>query len=157
MSKEKSSHKVNRRNRENLNNGSIIQSTDNRKKMKRSLFVTAFLLIALGMLNLTGEVSAKNSGINKSDNSKMTKNNDLWWIYIGNTTGQPTDAMIDNNVPQSKGIYVGRFNSQTGAITNVRLALEVTTSNFFAQDSDKGILYASGQMKKTDPHSVMAF
>lgn len=124
--------------------------------MKRSLALAAFLAFMLGMLIFTGDLSAKNTGINETNGKKM-KNSDTWWIYIGNTTGKPTDAMVDNNVARSEGIYVGKFNSQTGAISDIRLALKVVTSNFFTQDSEKGILYASGQLKKEDKPSVMAF
>ncbi|MDO5581705.1 MAG: lactonase family protein [Planctomycetia bacterium] len=75
---------------------------------------------------------------------------DTYWIYFGTQTGKTTDAMKDNNVLQSEGIYVGQFHTKTGEITDVRLAAKMITSNFFDFDPERKILYVSGVREKED-------
>ncbi len=84
------------------------------------------------------------------------------WICFGTQTGAPTEAMKDDNVRASEGIYVGQFNvSQNNSmarISDVKLAEPMLSSNFFASDRKRGILYVSGLRKKEDgQNSVYAY
>lgn len=50
----------------------------------------------------------------------------------------------------SKGIYVSKFNSGTGEITDPQLAVETGSPSFLAISPDKKHLYAVGEMPTTD-------
>lgn len=78
------------------------------------------------------------------------KTMDTYWIYFGTQTSKPTDTMRDNNVPQSEGVYVGKFDTKSGKISDIRLATKMITSNFFDFDPNRKILYISGVREKED-------
>ena len=59
-------------------------------------------------------------------------NADQYWIYFGTSTGDTTQEQKEKGIPRSEGIYVGKFDSETGAISDVRLALKAASSGYLA-------------------------
>lgn len=85
------------------------------------------LLIALLLLGLTGS-SAKEC-----------------LVYFGTYTG-----------PKSQGIYVARFDSATGKLSEPQLAAEIQNPSFLALHPDRRHLYAAGEMSRGGTVSVFA-
>ncbi|MBQ9873210.1 MAG: lactonase family protein [Thermoguttaceae bacterium] len=67
-----------------------------------------------------------------------------YWIYFGTSTEKTTEEMDRAGTPRSEGIYVGKFDSETGAISDVRLALKAAASGYIATLPDKDLLYFVG-------------
>ncbi len=78
------------------------------------------------------------------------KEANLFWMWIGTRNNVPTEAMYDNNVPRSQGIYVSRFNSITGAIDNIQFVDEMEDANYFAVDEKRKLLYVTGRRNQFD-------
>ena len=67
-----------------------------------------------------------------------------YWIYFGTSTDRTTPEMDAHGTPRSEGVYVGRFNSETGEISDVRLALKAASSGYLASLPEKNLLYFVG-------------
>ena len=61
-----------------------------------------------------------------------------YWVYFGTSTDKPTEEMNESGIPQSEGIYVGRFDTETGRTRDVSLALEAKSSGYLATTPTKG-------------------
>ena len=73
-----------------------------------------------------------------------TSNAQEYWIYFGTSTGGTTPEMDRAGIPRSEGVYVGKFDSKTGKISDVRLALKAPSSGYIATLPDKDRLYFVG-------------
>lgn len=67
-----------------------------------------------------------------------------YWIYFGTSTGATTPEQDARKIPRSEGIYVGRFDAETGAITDVRLALKAVSSGYLATTPERDVLWFVG-------------
>ena len=82
--------------------------------------------------------------------SFVAANGEEYWIYFGTSTDKTTPEMDANNIPRSEGIYVGKFDTETGATTDVRLALPARSSGYLATAPDKNRLYFVGALDGKD-------
>lgn len=74
-----------------------------------------------------------------------------YWVYFGTSTDKPTEEMKEAGIPQSEGIYVGRFDSETGRTRDVSLALKAKSSGYLATTPSKGDrLWFVGTLDGTD-------
>ena len=97
------------------------------------------LLCALAALCCVG-------GAVKADGAK----NDDYWVYFGTSTGGTTPEMDEIGVKRSEGIYVGKFDAATGAVSDVRLALKANNSGFIATVPEKNLLYFVSSRDRND-------
>lgn len=67
-----------------------------------------------------------------------------YWVYFGTSTGATTPEQDKAGIPRSEGIYVGKFDASTGAVSDVRLALKAPSSGYIATLPDKDLLYFVG-------------
>ena len=82
--------------------------------------------------------------------SRVVALGEEYWIYFGTSTDKTTPEMDANKIPRSEGIYVGKFNTETGATTDVRLALPARSSGYIATVPDKNRLYFVGALDGKD-------
>ena len=73
-----------------------------------------------------------------------------YWIYFGTSTERTTPEMDAHGTPRSEGVYVGRFNAETGEISDVRLALKAASSGYIATLPEKNLLYFVGSVDGRD-------
>lgn len=73
-----------------------------------------------------------------------------YWIYFGTSTGDTTQEQKEKGIPRSEGIYVGKFDSETGAISDVRLALKAASSGYLATAPGKDRLWFVGTAAPSD-------
>ena len=67
-----------------------------------------------------------------------------YWVYFGTSTGDTTQEMKDKGIARSEGIYVGKYDASTGAISDIRLALKAPSSGYIATLPDRNLLYFIG-------------
>lgn len=88
----------------------------------------------------------------------MTPNSDSCWVYFGTHAGIFTDTMKDANVLPSEGLYVGRYNPKDASVSDVRLAVPMKSSGFFAFNPDRTVMYIAGSRDATDgPSNLYAY
>lgn len=73
-----------------------------------------------------------------------------YWVYFGTSTGPTTPEQDEAGTPRSEGIYVGKFDTSTGAISDVRLALKAASSGYIATLPEKDLLYFVGSLNPRD-------
>lgn len=74
---------------------------------------------------------------------------DEYWIYFGTYTGG-----------ESKGIYVAKFNSENGQISNLEVAAEIGNPSFLAVHPTRPLLYSAnenGEFQGKKTGSIAAF
>ena len=76
--------------------------------------------------------------------------NAKYWIFLGTSTEATTPEMDKNGIQRSEGIYVGKYDASTGAISDVRLALKAPSSGYIATLPDRNLLYFVGSAKPSD-------
>ena len=81
---------------------------------------------------------------NKTTNAKE------YWIYFGTSTGGTTPEQQEQGIARSEGIYVGRFDCETGAISDVRLALKASSSGYLASNPEQDRLWFVGTANPQD-------
>ncbi len=97
------------------------------------------LLCALAALCVVGG-TAKADGVKGGD----------YWVYFGTSTGGTTPEMDAIGVKRSEGIYVGKFDAATGAVSDVRLALKANNSGFIATVPERNLLYFVSSRDRND-------
>lgn len=75
-----------------------------------------------------------------------------FFLYIGTFIGSQPGGHPDGN-PPSKGIYMARFNADTGALSAPVLAAEVANPTFLTVSSDQRFLYA---ITESDPEAFVS-
>jgi 6-phosphogluconolactonase len=75
-----------------------------------------------------------------------------FFLYLGTFIGSTPGGHADGN-PQSKGIYMARFNAETGALSAPVLAAELGNPTFLTLSSDQRFLYA---ITETDPEAFVS-
>jgi 6-phosphogluconolactonase len=93
--------------------------------VKRRIWIAALGLLTLGSLSLAA--AASGPGSEAASNGLL--------VYFGTYTG-----------PQSKGIYVSRFDPATGRLTPAELAAETPNPSFLAAHPDGRFLYAVNEV-----------
>ncbi len=73
-----------------------------------------------------------------------------YWFYMGTSTDKTTPEQDEYGVPRSEGIYVGKFDSETGKISDVRLVLKASFSGYIDSLPDKNLLYFIGSADPKD-------
>jgi 6-phosphogluconolactonase len=85
----------------------------------------------------------------QAGDSTSSKN---FFLYIGTFIGSTPGGHPDGN-PQSKGIYMARFNAETGALSAPALAAEIDNPTFLTVSPDQRFLYA---ITETDPEAFVS-
>jgi 6-phosphogluconolactonase len=75
-----------------------------------------------------------------------------FFLYVGSFTGSAPNGHPDGN-PPSKGIYMARFNAETGALSAPVLAAEVANPTFLDVSPDQRFLYA---ITESDPEAFVS-
>ncbi len=75
-----------------------------------------------------------------------------FFLYVGSFTGAAANGHPDGKEP-SKGIYMARFNAETGALSSPVLAAEVANPTFLAVSSNQRFLYA---ITESDPEAFVS-
>ena len=75
-----------------------------------------------------------------------------FFLYIGSFIGSTPGGHPDGN-PPSKGIYMARFNAETGALSAPVLAAEIANPTFLAVSRDQRFLYA---ITESDPEAFVS-
>lgn len=73
-----------------------------------------------------------------------------YWVYFGTSTDKPTAEMDANGIPRSEGIYVGKFDTETGSISDLRLALKAMSSGYIGTAPDQDRLWFVGTVDGKD-------
>ena len=99
----------------------------------------SFAVLARGAAPLSKQ--ARHSAIDKS-----------FFLYIGTFINSTPNGHPDGN-PQSKGIYMSRFNAETGALSEPVLAAEVGNPTFLLVSPNQRFLYA---LTEIDPEAFVS-
>ena len=83
------------------------------------------------------------------DDSAKVKGDD-YWVYFGTSTGGTTPEMDEIGVKRSEGIYVGKFDASTGAVSDVRLAMKANNSGFISTVPERDLLYFVSSRDRND-------
>ncbi len=67
-----------------------------------------------------------------------------YWVYFGTMTSDTTQEMNEAGIKRSEGIYVGKYDASTGAVSDVRLAMKAPSSGYIATLPDRDLLYFVG-------------
>lgn len=85
-----------------------------------------------------------------AENIKKVKSDaESYWVYFGTGGGQ-TPAMVEANVPASKGVYAAKFNPTEGTLSSPYLAAEMLSSGFLTIDQKRNIMYIAGNRQAED-------
>lgn len=93
-----------------------------------------------------------------AETKPVDPDSDYSWIYFGTRAGVLTDTMKDANVPPSEGLYVGKYHPKDASVSDIRLAVPMKSSGFFAFNPEHNVMYVAGSRNAADgPSNLYAF